>query len=394
MLTLAPRMAPHPPPGLWERTAITIARWRHHEFWPAWFFYVPLVPYVWWLGVRTHGFLTPAACNPAIDHAGGWVGESKHAIMRALGESPFALVTIHVPAGGTPSERGAIAVGQMEERRVEFPVILKPDSGQRGFGVKLARTVDEVERYFEIVSSPVVVQPYHAGPCECGILWVRRLRDGGRSLGVAQGCDIEGTNGTGFIFSITRKDFPVVVGDGVRSLGRLVLDHPRYRLQWRVFFARFGDGTSRVPTEGERVALSVSGNHCQGTLFRDGSDLITPELSRVVDALCSRFGEATGIPGGLDFCRLDVRYESDEALRAGRGFVIVELNGSSAESTNIYDPARGPLWAYRVLFAQWKHLYTLGAWRRDRGAKQTTWRDWRAMMREHYATRTGSDVAD
>jgi hypothetical protein len=31
---------------------------------------------------------------------------------------------------------------------------------------------------------------------------------------------------------------------------------------------------------------------------------------------------------------------------------IVELNGATAESTNIYDPSRSLLAAYRTLFAQ------------------------------------------
>ncbi len=364
----------------WRHAWISLRRACHHEFWPAWIFYAPLVPYAWWQGLRTRGLLTPSACNPAIDHAGGWVGESKDAIMRALGDSPFALQTVLVPDGPEPHQRASRLLDALLAKAIPLPVILKPNAGQRGFGLKLARTEADIRRYFEGVTTPVVAQPYHPGPHECGILWVRRLSYAGDE--------------TGFIFSITRKDFPIVKGDGERTLEALILRHPRYRLQWRVFFARHAGRLSWVPAKGEHVRLSVSGNHCQGTLFRDGADLITPELSRVVDGLCSRFGEATGVPGGLDFCRLDVRYESDELLRQGRGFAIVELNGSSAESTNIYDPARGPLWAWSVLCAQWKCLFDLGAWRMSRGAVKITWREWRAMMREHYATRTGSEIAD
>lgn len=363
------------------RLRIAWGRARHHEFWPAWVFYAPLIPYALWLSVRTRGLMTPTACNPAIDHGGGWVGESKEKIMRSLGDSPFALPTVFVDAGGTAAERAGRAMEQMRVRGVSLPVILKPNAGQRGFGVKLARTEADIERYFEGVSTPVVAQPYHPGPCECGILWVR---DVGRSR----------AEGTGFIFSITRKDFPVVEGDGVRTLRELILSHPRYRLQWRVFFARHAGQLRRVPGAGERVRLSVSGNHCQGTLFRDGADLITPELSRVVDALCAGFGASTGAPGGLDFCRLDVRYESDELLRRGRGLAIVEVNGSTAESTNLYDPSCGPLWAYRILFAQWRHLFTLGAWRMENGGRAMSWGEWRATMREHYETREGSAIAD
>jgi hypothetical protein len=351
------------------------------------------VPYACWLGLRTRGFLAPTACNPAIDHGGGWVGESKDAIMRALGDSPFALATVFAPSGPAPAQRAQRLLADLKAQSIGFPIILKPDAGQRGFGLKLARSEADVHAYFEGVATPVVAQPYHEGPCECGIMWARRVA--GENTDVAQGGDINGTmNGTGFIFSVTRKEFPVVEGDGVRTLRDLILAHPRYRLQWRTYFARHAARLAGIPTHGERVRLSVSGNHCQGTLFRDGADLITPELTRVVDDLCARFGEASGTPNGLDFCRLDVRYESDRLLRQGKGFAIVELNGTSAESTNLYDPSRGPFWAYRVLFAQWKHLYSLGAWRAAQGSKVMTWRAWSAMMREHYDTREGSEVAD
>lgn len=354
----------------------------HHEFWPGWVFYAPVVVYAWWLGLRTRGMLTPSACNPAIDHGGGWVGESKELIMRALGDSPFALPTVFIDAGGTPAERAARALADLRGRGIGMPVILKPNAGQRGFGLRLARTEEDVRRYFGEVTTPVVAQPYHPGPYECGILWVRGI--GERGVG----------GGAGSIFSVTRKEFPEVEGDGVRTLGRLILGHPRYRLQWRTFFARHAARVEWVPGAGERVRLSVSGNHCQGTLFRDGADLITPALSRVVDGLCGRFGEATGVPGGLDYCRLDVRYESDEALRRGEGFAIVEVNGNSAESTNLYDPSRGLLWAYGVVFRQWRTLYELGAWRARQGREVMGWREWYAMVREHFATRRGSAVAD
>lgn len=106
--------------------------------------------------------------------------------------------------------------------------------------------------------------------------------------------------------------------------------------------------------DGERFPLAMAGNHRQGTLFRDGSHLLTPELEEVIDRVVQSFH-------GFHFGRFDVRYADPEEFKAGRGFAVVELNGATAESTNLYDPS-WPVWrAYHTLFRQWALLFRIGA---------------------------------
>src|SRR5262249_767540 len=143
-----------------------------------------------------------------------------------------------------------------------------------------------------------------------------------------------------------------------------------------------------VLAEGETLRLAQSGNHCQGTRFSDGADLITPELEATIDALARSFASP------LDMCRFDLRYESDEALRRGKGFAIVELNGTAGESTTVYDPDRSFLWAYRTLAAQCRILYELGAERRRAGVRPMSFWDLIRETRRHLRERTGSEVAD
>jgi hypothetical protein len=387
-------LSAHSPPPVsvslrWsDHLRIRTLRALRHEYWPTSVFYVPVVLYAGWLALRYGGLLTPGACNPGIENAGGWVGESKSRIMRALGPSPHVLTTLLVPRAGAAHERASAARAMLREHGLSLPVIMKPDAGQRGFAVRLVRTDADIERYLREVTSDVVMQPYHPGPKECGIFWCRHTpRTRARAAASASGA-------SGFIFSITAKEFPILRGDGVRTLGRLILDHPRYSLQHRVFFARLREQLGRVPAQAEELRLSMSGNHCQGTMFMDGAHLMTPELARVVDELCGRFPNPDGTPGGLDIGRLDVRYTSDEALRAGKGLAIVELNGLSSESTNIYDPAWSLSRSYRTLFAQYRMMYELGAIRRAAGGSTITLRELRAMIREHFQSRTGSEIAD
>jgi hypothetical protein len=394
--------------SLRSRLGTTLARWRHHEFWPAWLFYLPLVPWLTWLSLRTLRPLAFLACNPGIEKGGGFVNERKSAILAGLAHAGDALLdAVLIPAGKSPAERAALAAEAMASnpRLAEFPVILKPDAGQRGFAVKLAKSPADVLAYFEGMTAAALVQRYHPGPKECGVLWVRRGAPAARASGAGSGTPPNPNaepGPVGFIFAVTRKEFPVVEGDGRRPLGRLIAEHPRLRCQAGVFKARHGHQWGRVLGSGERLRLAEAGNHCQGTLFRDGSDLVTPALSAAIDRILAGFpldpadpsSARGGDRGGIDFGRFDLRYESDELLREGRGFGIVEFNGTSAEATNLYDPSRGLLWAYGVLFRQWGHLYRLGAARRRAGFPGFPLRALRAELKAHYRDRAGSSVAD
>ena len=97
----------------------------------------------------------------------------------------------------------------------------------------------------------------------------------------------------------------------------------------------------------------------------------------------------------LDFDKdLRIRYTTDDQLRQGLGFAIVELNDTLSESTNLYDPKRSIFWAYGVLFSQWRTLYELGQWRRNQGSPGVTAVQLIRMARDHFKHRDGPAIAD
>lgn len=350
-------------------------------------FYVPVTAWAACLAVRYGHPLAFTAVNPGIPNGGGTIGESKDTVLRALASSPHALAHVLVPGGGSVPERVALARGWIEARPEpqRWPVVLKPDVGERGYGVRVARSARDLEPYFRACPSDVLVQAYHPGPHECGVFWIRRRLPGERRGGG------DASGGAGFIYAVTRKTFPEVTGDGRRTLGELVLAHGRYRQQAGVFLRRLGVGAARVPGDGERVRLAEAGNHCQGTLFTDGMDLVTPALEEAIDRVARGFGgSGDGADTGLfDLGRFDLRAESDDALRAGR-FGIIELNGALSEPTSLYDPGRSVGSAYRLLLGQWSHMYRLGAARRRRGHATMPLR---AILAELRRGRPGHDPA-
>ncbi len=349
------------------RLRVRVAKVWRWEFWPAWVFYLPMVP--WWslLCLRYRGFTVWTVSNPAFP-IDGVVGESKADILARL-PADRIVPTALVPAGEHAGRLRAVRA-ELDARGWHFPLVLKPNAGLRGAGVRKAHDAVDLEKYLLANPGPVVVQPYHPGPFEVGVFYSR----------------LPGEE-RGRIFSVTDKVFPVATGDGRSTLAELIWAHPRFRMQADTFLTRHAADAARVLAAGERFPLALAGNHCQGTLFRDGAHLITPELEAAFDAVAKGFD-------GFYIGRFDVRYADPAEFRAGRGFAIVELNGATSESTNLYDPS-WPLWrAYLTLMRQWALLFRTGAANRARGHEPVSVRELVRLVRAHYRDRQFEALAD
>lgn len=370
-----------------------LRRWVTPEFWPTWAFYLPLVPYYAYLSLRHGGVMAFSATNPGIAAGGGLIGESKTEILRGLAhEGSRVLPAALVPAGESADAR-AVRIIELLRARPElggYPVVLKPDHGFRGFAMRVARSESDVRAYTREVKGPVQVQAYHPGPFELSLLWAR--------------VPPRSTNGTprqaprvddwpGEIFSATGKQFPVIVGDGKHTLEHLIWNHPRFCMQAGVFLKRHAGQTDRILRDGEEMRLAEAGNHCQGTKFTDAMACVTPALAARIDAMARAFRDPT-TGGALDFGRFDLRYESEDSLARGEGFGIIELNGTSSESTSMYDPGRSIWWTYRLLLGHWRRLFEIGAARRREGVRAMTVAELFAGLRQHRRGRSGSPISD
>lgn len=353
------------------RLLARISRIWRWEFWPSHIFYLPMIP-VWLALVLRHRSLTCwTAVNPMMPH-GGVVGEHKHAILNALtaADPAATLTTIYLPAS-TP-DRAELLRTQMLERSLDYPLILKPNVGERGTGVRIARNHAATREILAANAGiDLIAQPYHPGPHECGVFYIRHPREP-----------------NGRIFSITTKRFPTVKGDGTSTLHDLIWVDPRLRMQADRFLTRLGQRASDVPARGQIVTLAVAGNHCQGTLFADGSHLITPELTARIDCI------ARALPGFF-FGRFDIRYGDEARFRRGEDLAILELNGVTSESTNIYDPRRSLLTAYITLARQWSAAFAIGKANLRAGlASPTSARELLRLVRHHSSRPKANAPAD
>ena len=342
---------------------LLLSRWRRlsrWEFWPLWLFYVPIACWIGWLALRHRSVSLATAVNPGIP-GGGFAGERKSEILRGFrGAGEFLLASELLSAAASPEAR--VAGARAFAARAGLPVVLKPDVGERGSGVRFAHRLEDLERMARELATDTILQAYAPG-IELGIFYVRRPDEP-----------------RGRIFSLTEKRLLSVTGDGERTLEALILDHPRAVCMAPRFLDRFAARLDEIPWSGETVQLVDVGTHSQGALFLDAQRHWTPELEAAVDRL------AQSLPG-FHFGRFDVRVPSFEDLRAGRGIRVLELNGLTAEATHIYDPANGLLGAYRVLFRQWALAFEIAAANRARGALPASLTELRALLARRRAVR-------
>jgi membrane protein DedA with SNARE-associated domain len=331
-------------------------KYRRWEFWPAWLFYPPVVAMCGWLALKYRGFSLPTIANPSFRN-GGIVGESKIEILHALMNSApeFVADGYLLPPAPLP-ERLRIFNEICEARAFRFPLVLKPNVGQRGAGFKLVTSHTDAENYLALVQSEIVLQRYIADENEIGIFY----------------CRIPG-EARGEIFAITEKVFPEVIGDGEKTFEQLIQNDERASLLANAYLNRFPQLRNQVLAAGERIRLVEAGNHCQGCIFRDGSHLMS-------DALRERMDQVSQQVPGFFIGRYDIRYSSREDLLRGENFKIIELNGAASEATNIYDE-RNSLWsAYCTLYRQWELVYKIGRANRDLGHQPASaldvLRDW------------------
>jgi hypothetical protein len=73
---------------------------------------------------------------------------------------------------------------------------------------------------------------------------------------------------------------------------------------------------------------------------------------------------------------------------------IVELNGATAESTNIYDPDATLVGAYRQLFQQWSIVFQIGAMNRSNGAKVSSIGRLFSLLSTYLSTRVAYKISD
>lgn len=301
---------------------------RSWEYWPFYVVQFPIFLYFIWLSLRARSFMFFTASNPGIT-MGGMVGESKYDVLKKIPQHlvPKSLLVKQ------PSTKEEI-LQQMLHNGLSFPVIFKPDLGERGFMVKRIHDEADIEQYLQEMKFDFIVQEFVDLPLELGVFYTRIPHQE-----------------NGKVTSVVIKEMLTVTGDGVSTLKQLVLNKDRAKLQWDVLKEKLRDNLEDVVPKDKRVEIVSIGNHCLGTTFLNGNHLINQQLSDTFDAISKQIN-------GFYFGRYDLRCNSIEDLYAGK-VKIMELNGCGAEPAHIYNPGYSLVKAQQELVQHWQTIFLI-----------------------------------
>ncbi len=267
---------------------------------------------------------------------GGMFGESKHDVLKKI---PVDLIpkTFLVRQPVSPEE-----VIDLIGIQFRYPVIFKPDIGERGYMVKRINASADVHHYMRKMKFDFLIQELVDLPIEAGVFY-RRYPDEER----------------GKVTSVVLKEMLSVVGDGSSTLKQLIFKSDRSKLQWKTLEETYRDRLQEVLPAGCRMEIVSIGNHCLGTRFINGNHLINEKMHDAYDAIAQRID-------GFYFGRFDLRCNSVDDLVAGN-VRILELNGCGAEPAHIYDPGFSLFSAVSTLVAHWRAIFDIAQQNRKRG---------------------------
>lgn len=315
---------------------LLVGRWKrlvHWEFWSPFIIYSFVQMYAFWLWIiyRKPGIFVHA--NPAIPY-GGFIKESKSQILDGITQDESVARYSLIPAS-SETKKGDI-LSFINELGLQFPIVIKPDIGERGRGVHIVKNVEELENLIPDLAIDHIVQEYIEGE-EYGIFYYRFPREE-----------------HGHILSITRKKYLSLIGDGEHTLEELILKDNRAVCMAKIHFDHHIDELYTIPEKGKKIPLVELGTHARGAIFYDGADLLTENLRKQIDTISKSFE-------GFYFGRYDLKVPDEKSLKAGKNIKVIEVNGVTSESTNIYDPAHSFFFGVKTLIKQWGLVYQIGS---------------------------------
>ena len=330
--------------GLWQKIKhrpffIRLFNW---EYWPIYIANIPVV-FIWlYFAIRARSLFFFTSVNPVIE-TGGVLGESKINILNSIPKEQLP-ETLFIKKENSLSE----IKDKLQKTNLSYPLIAKPDVGERGLLVKKLHTDQDLTDYVEENKVDFIIQEFIDLPMELSIVYYR-MPD----------------SNTGYITSICEKQYLHVIGDGISTVLQLIESKARAILQLKRMKVLHHDIINIIPAKGEKIELEPIGNHSRGTLFLNANHYYHVDIVNVMNEVGQQME-------GIHFGRFDMKCKSIEDLKKGKDFKILEFNGIASEPAHVYDPSYPIHKVYRDFYKQWKIIYNISKVQRKKGVKPMT----------------------
>ena len=275
-------------------------------YWTSQHFYWQSMYHYLMNGARFRSMTFFSACNPAID-LGGMLHDRKTDI--------YSLLPQHIVPATTIITSKSAAYTFIKKNELNFPLIVKPNVGLKGFKVYRISNENELETFFEendVNEREWLLQEYLDHDKEFSVLFYRFPQ--------------EQKNG---VSSFIEKTYPAVIGDGKKSLKTLIDQYNNPFLIKKDVYKRLSEKLDIIPDKGSTIILDFIGNYGRGAKFHNKMEYVSEEMCSMLSALFQK-------ADGLNFFRVDLKSNSIEEFLKGK-FKVLEINGMKSEPLHIYD---------------------------------------------------------
>ena len=300
------------------------------EFWPFWIFYFPAYFYYFLLAIKSKRWVYFSNLNSSMKLGGAFLS-SKYKYLKQLPKK-WTPITLAISKTTSFSEIKKL----LQLKQLDFPLIIKPDLGERGKGVEKLESIDMLAHYLKQYKNndTLLIQEFIDYPIELGILFY---------------WDTEGKPN---ISSIGEKSFCEIEGNGKDTLKKLVHDNHRVNHREKIIQTRFKTYWNSILPIGEKLLIEPIGNHNKGTIFLDARGKFSPEMLNWIAQT------AESIPD-FDYGRFDLKIKNWDAFSDQNGIKVMEVNGVNSEPIHIYDPNYSYWKAQKDIFYQMKIIFEL-----------------------------------
>jgi|TARA_B110000037_G_scaffold19271_1_gene20482 D-alanine-D-alanine ligase-like ATP-grasp enzyme len=294
------------------------------SFLPFWFFHIPIFPYFLFLSLKRKSLSFFTNVNPNI-YTGGFVSSSKVDAFKGIAQN-------YIPKFILLSENKLDKIEkELNNQKIKYPFILKPNKGERGIGVIKVNNRDELINKLNNITSDIIIQEFIDHPLEFGILYYKHPKTGEDGIS-----------------SITKKEFPFVLGDGKSSLKTLVTN--KYK---NSNFENINcQNLNQVLNKAEHFALEYIAHRNKKCVFKNFNFLNSKKLVET-------FRNITSNMDSFHFGRFDVKVKSIEDLIDDNNIKILEVNGVNSQPIHIFDPSYSTYKCYKDLHEHWRLIYKI-----------------------------------
>ncbi len=279
----------------------------NYEYYPWYFWHTLLLPFHIWNAIKCKSLFYYTSLNPGLGNSGGFFADSKKKMLGNIPKSFLLNECILINNGDEIKQLEK----QLISKAYSFPLVFKPEMGERGIGVAIIFNLEMAKKYLKNVHQyPIIVQDYCDYKLEFG-LFVAKLPDKPWS-----------------ILGVTGKLPMQVIGDGKSDVETLLANDCRYKSQ--LVRLKKTDLKLDFVLEADKIlVIEHILNHRLGTKFTNCNHLITDQFVQKIADLCNSID-------GFYYGRFDIKVADLDNFEAG-DFKIIELNGAASEPTIIYD---------------------------------------------------------